>query len=297
MSDLSEKELLEILVARHNESMFIWNAVDTFICSRGIFLAHGEDVIDLQYWQTTLARVDEIVEQEPRLDDFWATVGKAYSFPSLCVFASSAHALLVELASLLDIEIGLSALIGPAREGLEEGPTTIPDIPAEVFRERFLAALKKMKMVKWETSQKLNVALQREFAAGKQHLDVLRRELRHSCRGDESYDLEQDATGPAIETVTQNDELPPAGWDIPLSMRSQEALEALLELNACDSDRRVTTQDVVEKAVGKNVAVRPYRDVIRDLRDQGYVNTKGGRGGGLWLSEKGLHRAKKLRDS
>lgn len=138
MSDLSEKELLEILVARHNESMFIWNAVDTFICSRGIFLAHGEDVIDLQYWQTTLARVDEIVKQEPRLDDFWATVGKAYSFRSLCVFASSAHALLVELASLLDIEIGLSALIGPAREGLEEGPTTIPDIPAEVFRERFL---------------------------------------------------------------------------------------------------------------------------------------------------------------
>jgi hypothetical protein len=88
---------------------------------------------------------------------------------------------------------------------------------------------------------------------------------------------------------TPGDDAPP---DDPLCERAQIVLQVLLTRNAVDSDSRVTTAEIVETTGGIDPV--PYKPVIADLCRRGYAKTKEGRGGGVWLTEKGKERAAKL---
>ena len=84
---------------------------------------------------------------------------------------------------------------------------------------------------------------------------------------------------------------PPAPDD-PLCDRAQIVLQVLWQEKAVDSDSRLSTAVIVETAGGIDPV--PYKPVIADLRRRGYVNTKQGSGGGVWLTKQGKDRAAKL---
>lgn len=83
--------------------------------------------------------------------------------------------------------------------------------------------------------------------------------------------------------------------DDPLNERGQHVLIAMLELDAVDSDRRRTTEEIAVKALGDGTDPNALKNVMSDLKTRQYVLSKTGRGGGCWLTEKGQERARKLR--
>ena len=80
----------------------------------------------------------------------------------------------------------------------------------------------------------------------------------------------------------------------PLCERSQLMLMAMLELEAVDSDRRKTTEEVVLKACGKTADANALKGVMAELKKIGLVESKRGSGGGYWLTDSGRSRASKL---
>ena len=83
--------------------------------------------------------------------------------------------------------------------------------------------------------------------------------------------------------------------DEPLSERAQLVLVAMLELGATDSDTRKTTEDIAAKALGPGSDPNALKGVMADLKTRQLVESKTGRTGGCWLTDKGRLRATKLR--
>jgi len=80
--------------------------------------------------------------------------------------------------------------------------------------------------------------------------------------------------------------------DDPLCDRAQIILQVLWKKKAVDSDSRLSTADIVASAGGTDSV--PYKPVVADLCRRGYVGTKQGSGGGVWLTQQGKDRAAKL---
>ena len=85
--------------------------------------------------------------------------------------------------------------------------------------------------------------------------------------------------------------------DEPLADRAQIVLIAMMELGAVDSDSRKSTEQITLKALGPGSDPNAVKGVMADLKIRQLVQSKTGRTGGCWLSEKGQMRAKKLRSS
>ncbi len=84
-------------------------------------------------------------------------------------------------------------------------------------------------------------------------------------------------------------------FDEPLSERAQIVLIAMVELNAIDSDRRQTTEEIACKALGNKSEGNTLKGVMAELKTRKLINSKTGRGGGCWLTANGRQRAEKLR--
>jgi len=87
-----------------------------------------------------------------------------------------------------------------------------------------------------------------------------------------------------------------ASGDEPLSERAQFVLVAMLELGAIDSDSRSSTDEIVVKALGDQANPNSVKIVMSELNTRRLIDSKTGRGGGCWLTEKGCVRAAKLRN-
>jgi hypothetical protein len=83
--------------------------------------------------------------------------------------------------------------------------------------------------------------------------------------------------------------------DIPLSPRAQSVLQAMLEMDATDSDSRQRTEDIATVALGSGTSPDSLKSVMTELKSIGLIDTRRFRGGGCWLTEKGRIRAEKLR--
>jgi hypothetical protein len=81
----------------------------------------------------------------------------------------------------------------------------------------------------------------------------------------------------------------------PLSERAKLVLEAMLLLDAVDSDRLRSTEEIAIKALGDDADPNALKSVMADLNTRKLIETKKGRGGGCWLTESGRLRAEKLR--
>lgn len=82
----------------------------------------------------------------------------------------------------------------------------------------------------------------------------------------------------------------------PLTDRAQLVLIAMLELDAVDSDRRRSTEDIAIKALGNDADPNALKVVMADLKTRRLIDSKTGRGGGCWLTDAGIARAQKLRN-
>jgi hypothetical protein len=82
--------------------------------------------------------------------------------------------------------------------------------------------------------------------------------------------------------------------DEPLSDRAQCVLVAMLELRAIDSDSRKSTEEITAKALGSQADANPLKNVMSELNTRRLIDSKTGRGGGCWLTDKGRVRAAKL---
>ncbi|HRQ76177.1 MAG TPA: hypothetical protein PK098_09695 [Phycisphaerales bacterium] len=83
----------------------------------------------------------------------------------------------------------------------------------------------------------------------------------------------------------------------PLSDRAQGVLLAMLDLNAIDSDRRKSTVDIAIEALGRSADPNALKGVMADLSTRHLIQSKTGRGGGCWLTDRGRSRAERLRDA
>lgn len=81
----------------------------------------------------------------------------------------------------------------------------------------------------------------------------------------------------------------------PLSERAQLVLIAMQEMEAITSDLRRTAEEITVKAFGKQADANALKGTMSDLTTRGLTDSKTGRGGGYWLTEKGLARANRLR--
>lgn len=90
----------------------------------------------------------------------------------------------------------------------------------------------------------------------------------------------------------------PLGFQAPptLAERDRLVLQVLFKAKAFDSDHRLTTKDIAVRAIGKHADENSLKEVVAKLTgpDYRYVETKEGRGGGVWLTEAGRERAEKL---
>ena len=84
--------------------------------------------------------------------------------------------------------------------------------------------------------------------------------------------------------------------DEPLSDRAQLVLIAMLELGARDSDIRKSTEEIAIRALGAQADGNSLKIVMSELHTRRLIETKAGRGGGCWLTGRGLARAEKLRN-
>ncbi len=82
----------------------------------------------------------------------------------------------------------------------------------------------------------------------------------------------------------------------PLSDRAQLVLVAMLELDAVDSDRRRSTEEIAIKALGNDADPNALKAVMAELKTRRLIDSKTGRGGGCWLTDAGIARAQKLRN-
>ena len=96
-----------------------------------------------------------------------------------------------------------------------------------------------------------------------------------------------------FQSPAGQDSSPPVG-DEPLAERAQLVLIAMLELAAFDSDQRKTTAVITSKALGETSDANALKGVMAELKTRGLVKSKKGSGGGSWLTDRGLVRAKKL---
>ena len=83
--------------------------------------------------------------------------------------------------------------------------------------------------------------------------------------------------------------------DEPLSERAQLVLIAMLEMEATTSDLRRTAEEITVKAFGTQADANALKGPMSDLTTRELTNSKTGRGGGYWLTEKGMARANRLR--
>lgn len=97
------------------------------------------------------------------------------------------------------------------------------------------------------------------------------------------------------DSPSQHESLPPTSEE-PLAERAQLVLIAMLELDAVDSDRRKPTDEIAVQALGEGADPNALKGVMSDLKTRELINSKTGRGGGCWLTAKGISRASKLRD-
>lgn len=82
-----------------------------------------------------------------------------------------------------------------------------------------------------------------------------------------------------------------------LAPNDKEVLVALLELKAFDPDHLVSTDDIATRAAGgttNGINSDNYKASVSKLRKFGLVETKTGRGGGVWLTTDGRDRATKM---
>ncbi len=84
------------------------------------------------------------------------------------------------------------------------------------------------------------------------------------------------------------------GTPTALSDKQQEILVALFEMNSFDSDNRKNTQEIADRSEGKGAASESYKQPVSALVDAGLLESKKGRGGGLWLTPAGRERATRL---
>ena len=86
--------------------------------------------------------------------------------------------------------------------------------------------------------------------------------------------------------------------DEPLNERQTTLLVALLNLGAFDADSRATSDDAAVEAFGPSSGRNDVAKVIADLSKPplAMIETKGGRGGGVWLTAAGRKRAEKLKE-
>ena len=80
-----------------------------------------------------------------------------------------------------------------------------------------------------------------------------------------------------------------------LGEREQCSLLALLEKRAFDSDHLIKTQIIAELAAGKGTDGGSFKEVIAKLKSYGYVETREGRSGGVWLTPDGKMRAESIK--
>ncbi|GAB6188166.1 hypothetical protein [Thermopirellula anaerolimosa] len=85
--------------------------------------------------------------------------------------------------------------------------------------------------------------------------------------------------------------------DEPLSERAQLVLAAMLELDAVDSDRRRSVEEIAPRALGPQADANALKLVLAELRAKGMTRSKTGRGGGFWLTDKGQRRAERLAET
>lgn len=79
-----------------------------------------------------------------------------------------------------------------------------------------------------------------------------------------------------------------------LSQRQILILQTLFEATAFNSDRRINTDEIAERAEGPGTNPAGFKEPVADLHSKGFIKTKTGRGGGCWLSQKGLQRAEEI---
>jgi hypothetical protein len=80
-----------------------------------------------------------------------------------------------------------------------------------------------------------------------------------------------------------------------LSERKYLILRTLLELDATSPDNRRATKVVAVKAEGVEADPEGYKKPVAELADLGYVATRGGRGGGCWLTATGKAVAEQMK--
>jgi hypothetical protein len=71
----------------------------------------------------------------------------------------------------------------------------------------------------------------------------------------------------------------------------EEILQALFELKAFDKNSRKSTETIAKTAIGKENNPDVLKRPISALKKLGYVATKGGKGGGVWLTPFGKVKA------
>ena len=108
----------------------------------------------------------------------------------------------------------------------------------------------------------------------------------------------------AIETCrlnTSDPVLPPVlldpqkhGTIPPMSQLKYNILQAMLELGAITADERRTTDKIAEKAEGSDANPNKFKVPLVELKNDSYVESKEGRGGGFWLTDNGKAVAEKL---
>jgi len=85
-----------------------------------------------------------------------------------------------------------------------------------------------------------------------------------------------------------------AAIDAPLAERPRCILQALLELDAIDHDRRCTIGKVSEQAFGRELDPHGLRTPLRVLRESQLTASCRGQAGGIWLTAAGVNRARAL---
>jgi hypothetical protein len=82
----------------------------------------------------------------------------------------------------------------------------------------------------------------------------------------------------------------------PISDRQSDILEFLVKRKAFDMDHRMTTEDIAEGVCGKGRGNSDsFKRPITQLKRRGLLETKGGSGGGCWLTEAGQAYIKQAR--
>ncbi len=87
----------------------------------------------------------------------------------------------------------------------------------------------------------------------------------------------------------------PRTADEPLSERAQDLLLAMWEMGLFDSDHRKPTEDIAVRAFGASADANAAKTPMSELNGRGLADSRTGRGGGCWLTERGRIRGEKLR--